>query len=181
MLALIAACTPKFTILALSEKTVLENQVIGTYNYLTEDDRFWGSVPGVDTRGSIETPPPDAGRADELPVVRRNVLKAVLHQEFQRDDILRFKAAGYAGENAGGYLFLFKERIPEGDLNRVERIVSDENTDRKTVVDGVIAVNPGLGESDRVKVEAVFARQYREGSRPGDWYESAGGKWMQVK
>ncbi len=179
---IIHGCSPKFTVLALSEKTALENQVLGTYDYLTDDDRFWGSVPGVDTRGAIETPQPQGGvPATDLPLVRRNVLKAVLHQEFQREDILRFKASGYVGENSSGYLFAFKERIPEDEYNRVERMVSDENTDRKTVVDGVIAVNTALSQSDRPKVEAVFARQYREGARPGDWYETSAGNWQQVK
>ncbi len=178
---LLASCEPKFVILALPERTALENQVLGTYEYLTDNDRFYGAVPGVATRGDIDSISSPSGTALELSAVRRNVLKAVLHQEFQRNEIIRLKAAGYIGEASNGYLHLFRDRIPDAELVRVERIASDENTDRRAVVDGIIATNPGLSEQDRVKVEAIFARQYRDSARPGDWYQVANGKWQQAK
>lgn len=184
LLALLAGgCNPTIVILGLPEKTALENQVLGTYEYLRRDDRFLAAVPGVDVRGDMSGLTAADAPPESLSLVRQNVLKAVLHQEYQRDELLQIKAAGFVGEANTGYLFVFASRLPAADRDRqrVERIAADENTDRRTIVDGVISMNPNLSESDRPQVEAVFARLYRDGARTGDWVQTSSGQWEQMK
>lgn len=178
---IVSGCTPNVVVLGLPEKTALENQVIGTYEYLREEDRLFLAEPGTGVRGV----PAEEGAGADAPaaasVARKNVVKALLHQEYQRLDVLRFKSQGWIGEKRNGYLDLFPDRIPEEYRERIERLVNEENTDRRTVVDGIIAMNPKLDEKNRPEIEAVFARLYREAARPGDWVQTTAGRWVQVR
>ncbi len=178
---LVSGCAPNVVVLGLPEKTALENQVIGTYEYLREEDRLFLAEPGTGVRGVPPEGMDGAGDPAAASVARKNVVKALLHQEYQRLDVLQFKSQGWIGEKRTGYLDLFPDRIPGEYRERIERLVSEENTDRRTVVDGIIAMNPKLDEKDRPEIEAVFARLYREAARPGEWVQSAAGRWVQIR
>jgi len=61
MLALSGCTLAKVDVNVVSERTALENQVLGSYNALTQDVLLVASVRGVDPSGVIKTRPRRAG------------------------------------------------------------------------------------------------------------------------
>ena len=58
LMAALSACTlAKVDVNVVSERTALENQVLGSYNALTQDVLLVASVRGVDPTVAIKTPP----------------------------------------------------------------------------------------------------------------------------
>ena len=79
----------------LSERTALENQILGTYNALDKEMLLAASVRGVDEKGQIKTPPKKSRG-------RRDAVEAMQILDFHSDDLRRFKDLGWVGENSEG-------------------------------------------------------------------------------
>ncbi|MCK6558697.1 DUF1318 domain-containing protein [candidate division KSB1 bacterium] len=166
-----AACsiyTPemKFT----GEKTALENQILGTYNQVKEDVWMVASVRAVSPDSQIV-----------LSEEKRLVLTAIQNREFNKDDVDEFKRAGLVGENARGYLEIRDPQRVAADPERarlLEKILAEENRDRRLIMQRIIDINPAIEASDQAEVEQAFANLNRESAKPGEWIQLAGGEWV---
>jgi len=149
------------------EKTVLEREVIGTYDQIRQDTWMIASTRGTSQRQSAVSPE------------KKKVLEAVQRQKFNKDDIEEFKKQGFAGENIRGFLDI-RRQILSAEKNRaqlVRDIVAEENEDREIIINRIIEINGSLTESARKNIEQVFARMYQENSPRGTWIQNEDGTW----
>jgi uncharacterized protein YdbL (DUF1318 family) len=155
-------------------RSALENQVLGTYQELNNDVLQLASVRSIDTSGKLVAQEP-------LSDDKRQALAALQSQAFNKDDILRFRAQGWAGENRQGLLTYFPEAALSADARQVEfvqTIIAQENRDRMVLMQRVIATNAQLAESDFPQVQTIFAALYRDQARSGDRLQREDGTWM---
>ena len=159
----------KFT----GEKTALENQILGTYQQVEEDVWMVASVRAANPDSQIT-----------LSEEKRTVLTAIQNREFNKDDVEEFRRDGVAGESANGYLEIRPHERVNTDpeyKKLVERIVEEENRDRKIIMQRIIDINPNIQASDQAEVEKVFAKLNQDSAKPGEWIQLAGGEWVRKK
>ena len=164
-----------------SERTSLENQVLGTYNALDREMLLVASVRGVDASGRIQAPPRKSGE-------QQDVLAAMQVLSFHEDDLQAFKRLGWVGENREGLLTVFpmtKEKAPQELKEFAQRYQEEElksvaekiNAAREVVMRRVIALNERFKESDLPAVRSVFAKLNAENTKPGEKYQAEDGTW----
>ena len=165
----------------MSERTALENQVLGSYNALTDDVLLVASVRGVDTSGKIKTPPQKSRE-------HQNAVEAVETLAFHEDDVDAFKRLGWVGENNLGLLTPFpmsKEKIPD-DLQAFSArypakefaaVVEQVNRARDVVMMRVVKTNANFTEKDLPQIKSVFAKLNREKALPGEKIQKENGSW----
>jgi uncharacterized protein YdbL (DUF1318 family) len=180
--ALCAGCTlAQVKVDVVSERTSLENQVLGTYNALDREMLLVASVRGVDTEGRVQAPPRQSRD-------QQDVLLAMQVLSFHEDDLQAFKQLGWVGENKEGRLTVFpmtKEKMPEELKEFAERyqegefksVVEKINAAREVVMQRVIALNETFTEADLPAVRSVFAKMNAENARPGEKYQTEDGTW----
>jgi hypothetical protein len=180
--ALCAGCTlAQVKVDVVSERTSLENQVLGTYNALDREMLLVASVRGVDAEGRVQTP---ARQSRE----QQDVLLAMQVLSFHEDDLQAFKQLGWVGENKEGLLTLFpmtKEKVPKELKDFADRYTEEEfksvvektNSAREIVMRRVIALNENFTESDLPAVRSVFAKLNAENAKSGDKYQAEDGTW----
>ncbi len=183
ILILMFGCTlAKVKVEVLSERTALENQVLGTYNSLDREMLLAASVRGVDSSGQIQQPPK---RSQEY----KDTLAAMQVQAFHADDLETFKRLGWVGENNTGLLTTFstqKDHVPEDLKAFAERytnaefnsVVKQINNARKTVMHRVVEMNENLTDTDMIKIQKIFAKINIENALPGEKIQAEDGKWM---
>ena len=102
-------------------------------------------------------------RAEDLAVVRARIEKRV-------ESVVRFKARHAAGENNRGFL-----EMREALSGEEQRILSDENTDRRLVYAAIAAQNKiSVDEVGRTRAAKLAAEAKR-----GEWIQEPGGMWKQ--
>jgi len=156
----------------LGEQTTLEKQVLGSYEALGEDLLLYGSVRGVEPDGSLRTPPPATDS-------QRAALEAMRNREYNRDDIEALLTGGVVGEGADGLLAWRDGVRGAGILGAEEarRIVEEENADRETLVDRLMATTPGVGPTQEADVRWIFARLNQDDAPEGAWIADRDGTW----
>ena len=166
----------------LSERTALENQVLGSYNALDSQMLLAASVRGVDTSGNI-SPPPEHSRE------YKDTISAMQTIDFHEDDLDRFKRLGWVGENNQGLVEPFsidRSSVPKElqdfadrySAEEFEYVISRINESRKKIMMRVIYMNENLDESDLGEVKKIFAKINAEKSGPGDKIQDADGNWL---
>jgi len=180
--ALCVGCTlARVKVDVVSERTSLENQVLGTYNALDREMLLVASVRGVDTEGRVQTPPRQSRE-------QQDVLLAMQVLSFHEDDLQAFKQLGWVGENKEGLLTLFpmtKEKVPKELKDFADRYTEEEfksvvekmNSAREIVMRRVIALNESFTEADLPVVRSVFAKLNAENTNSGDKYQAEDGTW----
>ena len=180
--ALCVGCTlARVKVDVVSERTSLENQVLGTYNALDREMLLVASVRGVDTEGRVQAPPRQSRE-------QQDVLLAMQVLSFHEDDLQAFKQLGWVGENKEGLLTLFpmtKEKVPKELKDFADRYKEEEfrsvvekmNSTREVVMRRVIALNENFTEGDLPAVRSVFAKLNAENARSGDKYQAEDGTW----
>lgn len=178
-----SACTlAKVDVEVVSERTSLENQVLGAYNALDTDMLLVASVRGVDPEGNLRKAPP---RSQE----HKDAVAAMQLLSFHADDVQSFKTLGWVGENnaglltpfavdpsqATGELTAFAERFSKPEF---EAVVSQVNAARETVMRRVIDMNDTLTEDNLPEVRRVFARLNAESALPGEKIQQEDGAWI---
>lgn len=167
-----------------SERTTLENQVLGTYNALSEEALLVASVRGVDPLGQIQQPEKKSPAFQE-------VQEAIQVRAFHADDIQNFKQLGWVGENRQGLLTAFdmhKENVPAElkdfasrySAQEFEAVLQEVNKARKTIMKQIIYSNEKFSADDLPRIRSVFARLNREKALPGEKIQTEDGTW-QVK
>lgn len=181
-LTALAGCTlADVKVEMLSERTALENQVLGSYNSLDSQMLLAASVRGVDTSGNI-TRPPEHSRE------YKDTISAMQIIDFHADDLETFKQLGWAGENNQGLVEAFpidRTNIDEKFKTFAERysaeefefVISKINLSREKIMLRVIQMNENLSESDLPEVRKIFAKINADNSKPGDKIQDADGNW----
>lgn len=168
-----------------SERTALENQVLGAYNALDSQLLLAASVRGVDSSGNIVRPPEHSREYKET-------ISAMQTIDFHADDLDRFKRLGWVGENNQGLVERFdidRDSVPETLQTFAERysreefdfVVSQINESRETIMMRVIHMNEELDESDLSDVRTIFAKINAEKAGAGEKIQDADGNWKVKK
>jgi hypothetical protein len=175
-------CTlAKVDINVVSERTALENQVLGSYNALSDDVLLVASVRGVDPSGKIKMPP---RKSREY----QNAVAAIETLAFHEDDVDTFKRLGWVGENNLGLLTTFpmnREKSPDDLQAFAARFPQDEfhsvvkqvNRAREVVMMRVVETNADFTEKDLPQIKRVFAKLNREKALPGEKIQKEDGSW----
>lgn len=180
---LLGGCTlAKIDINVVSERTSLENQVLGTYNRLSEDLLLVASVRGISPGGTIETPP---RRSPE----QQDATSALETLSFHADDLESFKRLGWAGENSEGLITPFPRDLPKNvppDLKaftalytdaEFREVIEEINQAREVLIRRVIQTNENFTAKDLPAIRKVFAKLYRQQSAPGTRVQGEDAVW----
>jgi uncharacterized protein len=172
--ALVAAGLPlagciHVTTVTIGQKTVLERQLVGTYEEIDEDLALVASVRGGDAAHASQ-------RGGDM---RNKAVAARRRQLFNDDDITELKHLGCLGENLRGSLEA-RECAPSKDpavSARAQRMVAQDNQDRAAVIDLALALDASLTPADRPALEKIYAQIMRRQARPGEWIQDDSGAW----
>ena len=162
-----SACAFNFALT--SQRTALENQVMGTYAELEDDLVLVASVRG---NGQTERPL----------TLKEKASIATQNRKFNQDDVDELKEKGLLGEDKAGSLVI---RAGEGDesdaatMKLANILVDEENRDRSVQWNYTIASNDNLTSADLQNVREAFAKLQRDKARPGEWIQLEDGKWIQ--
>ena len=186
ILIFIAGCTlAEVKVEVMSERTALENQVLGTYNALDREMLLVASVRGVDSRGRIKPPPKHSQE-------HKDAVTAMQALSFHVDDLQAFKQLGWAGENNTGLVEIFqmdKEDVPESLKNFSERfepeefeyVISQINKSRALIMHRVIDMNENLKKEDMPQIRRIFGQLNTENALPGEKIQQPDGAWAVKK
>jgi len=180
----LAGCTlAKVDVEVVSERTALENQVLGTYNALDRELLMTASVRGVDPTGKIRQPP--AHSQDH-----KDVIEAMRIISFHADDIQAFKQLGWAGESIDGLLVPFeqdKQDMPP-DLSKFGNrfssqeftfVVTEVNQARLLVMKRVIDLNESLTDANLPEIQKIFGKLNIANALLGEKIQKEDGSWNQ--
>jgi len=180
---LVSGCTlAKVDVNVVSERTALENQVLGTYNALSEDVLLVASVRGVAPTGKVDAP---AKHSPE----HKEAAQALENLAFHADDVDAFKRLGWVGENQEGTLTPFSREVPEklpADLKgfaarfgdgEFRQVVAEVNRSREILMLRVVQTNENFTAKDLPAIRKVFARINRQNSAPGTRVQEDDGRW----
>jgi len=179
-----SGCTlAKVDVNVVSERTSLENQVLGTYNSLSEDMLLVASVRGVSPTGKIDAPP----RHTPEQVDATRAMETIA---FHADDIETFKRFGWVGENLEGLLTPFARETPKVASSELktfaanyseaefQQVVKEVNQSRETLMMRVVQTNENFTVKDLPAIRKVFARINRQNSAPGSKVQEPDGRWQ---
>ena len=182
-LMLLAGCTlAKVDVKVVSERTSLENQVLGSYNSLSEDLLLVASVRGVSPTGKIDAPP---RRSPE----QQDATRALETVSFHADDLESFKRLGWVGENRDGLITPFPRDIPKSvpaDLksfvslytdDEFRQVIDEVNQSREVLMQRVVQTNENFTPKDLPAIRRVFAKINRQNSAPGTRVQADDGTW----
>ena len=177
-------CTlAKVDVNVVSERTSLENQVLGTYNSLSEDMLLVASVRGVSPTGKIEAPPRHTPE-------QADATRAMETIAFHADDIETFKRFGWVGENQEGLLTPFVRVTPKVASEELksfaanyseaefQQVVKEVNQAREVLMMRVVQTNENFTTKDLPAIRKVFAKINRQNSAPGSKVQEADGRWQ---
>ena len=164
-----------------SERTSLENQILGSYNSLSEETLLVASVRGVDPLGRIQAPPKKSQE-------QQDAIAAMQVLSFHADDVDAFKRLGWVGEDNQGLLKSFgltRDKTPDElkDFSaryrqqEFDSVLREVNAAREVVMRRAIETNAQLTRADLPKVRAVFAKLAADTSQPGDRLQNPDGSW----
>lgn len=180
---LLFGCTlAQVQVSVVSERTALENQVLGSYNSLSQDVLLVASVRGVDPLGRIQTPP---RRSKDY----QDAMGSMQTLAFHADDVEAFKRLGWVGEDNEGLLTPFpmdKDRVPE-DLKEFARryqeeefktVLEEVNAAREVIMGRVVEINDDFTIEDLPKIRRVFGKINGENAQPGEKIQTEDGSWI---
>jgi len=170
-----SGCSFKFEVT--SQRTALENQVMGSYKELDDDVVMSSSVRALDASGNK--------KAVELSTLQERAVAARQNQEFNRDDIDELKSAQIIGELRDGTIAILPagvglaDRATESQRALARLLVADENRDRAVIWSRIVQSNENLSSGDMPEVQRTFARSQRDQAKTGHWIQDESGKWLQ--
>ncbi len=180
----ISGCTlAKVDVNVVSERTSLENQVLGTYNSLSEDMLLVASVRGVSPGGKIEAAPRHTPE-------QADTTRAMETIAFHADDVDSFKRFGWIGENNEGLLTTFTREPPKVSSEELksfaaayseaefQQVVKEVNQSREVLMMRVVQTNENFTIKDMPAIRIVFARINSQNSLPGTKVQAADGRWQ---
>jgi len=178
----LCACTlAKVDVNVVSERTSLENQVLGTYNTINDDLLLVASVRGISPSGTI-APAPQRTPEQEAAV------RALETVSFHADDVEAFKRLGWVGEDRNGLLAPFPRTLPPaGSSDQVFaetysegeflQVLDEVNKAREVLMLRVIQTNENFTAQDLPEIRRVFAKINQQNSPPGSKVQGVDGTW----
>lgn len=178
----LCACTlAKVDVNVVSERTSLENQVLGTYNTISDDLLLVASVRGISPTGKI-TPAPQRTPEQE------EAVRALETVSFHADDVEAFKRLGWVGEDSVGLLAPFPRTLPKaGSSDKVFaetysdgeflQVLDEVNKAREVLMLRVIQTNENFTVQDLPEIRRVFAKINQQNSPPGSKVQKDDGTW----
>lgn len=161
-----------------SERTSLENQILGTYREIREDVWIVSSaqtVEGLKVSASSNT-----NRSREISVDFR-VLKALETVQYNEERIREFLAKGLAGENNQGFLTYREESSVENNPEAKQRLMEtlgEVNDARLVLMLEVINRNKKLTVDDLESVKKTFAEMNQKNALKGEWIQLESDEWI---
>ncbi|MCX6124579.1 MAG: DUF1318 domain-containing protein [Proteobacteria bacterium] len=159
-----------------SQKTALENQIMGSYKELDDEVLLMASVRGVGTNGEKKDPKIQSDAA-------KTALNAKQNQSFNRDDVDDLKERQLVGEAKNGEIALLPKGIgllsnaSDDDLRFAKYLISEENKDREVITKRIIATSPSLSEKNLLEAKKIYRKSLLEESPSGTWIETESGNW----
>lgn len=159
-----------------SQKTALENQIMGSYKELDDEVLMMASVRGVSTDGTKTEAKVQSDAAKLATEAKQN-------QSFNRDDIDELKERQLIGEARSGEAVILPkgtglaETAAATELQFAKYIIEQENKDREVIVKRIVATNQSLTERDLAEARRVYHKALVDESPPGSWFENASGAW----
>lgn len=175
---LLTGCSFNFELT--SQKTALENQVMGSYKELDDEVLLMASVRGVNKDGTKKEAKIASDNAKKAQSAKQN-------QDFNRDDLDEFKERQIVGEsNSGEVIILPKgtglaETAPQEDLKLAQAIAGEENRDRDTIIQRIISSNENLNSKDLPDTKRVYRKTIVDASPTGTWIQNTDGLWERKK
>ena len=178
----LCACTlAKVDVNVVSERTSLENQVLGSYNTINDDLLLVASVRGVSPSGTIA---PTPQRTPE----QEGAVRALETVSFHADDVEVFKRLGWVGEDRAGLLAPFPRSRPQAGSSdqafaetysegEFLQVLDEVNQAREILMLRVIQTNENFTVQDLPEIRRVFARINQQNSPPGSKVQGDDGIW----
>jgi hypothetical protein len=146
------------------ERSILEKQVLGSYQRLNQDLWMLNSWRGEEDSLSLHAE-------------QENLLASLRRRNFNRDDRLRLLSAGWLGETNKGKLVAKDE---SNDISKTEAsiradLVIQENADRAVILGRLKLLNPG----NENEIERIFAEIQQEECLKKSWVQNIDGSWRQ--
>ena len=174
MMMISAGCSVKAPEVKITgEKTALENQIIGTYEEIEQDS--W-------TIASVRSASPD--KRQTVSEEKKKVLTAVQNRRFNKDDVNEMKRDGVIGESNLGMLVVRDAEKLSNNADyqrRVDKVISDENRDRKIIIERTTQVNEQVSKAEENRVLKVFAKIFQDESESNTWIQTEDGTWIKKK
>jgi len=159
-----------------SDRTALENQLLGTRSKLTEDPFSTAAVwsagmapetamfPGVDTSTTYDR------------AAKRELIIAQIRRQTIQGDVYELKRKGYLGEKNDGLLIVMSDTIR--GYAAVRRLADSENHDRQVIMQFYSRSRGIETEAGFLDVKRSFALAMAEVSPTGSWIQNAAGDWV---
>ncbi len=171
---ILAGCTIKPPdVIITTEKTALENQLLGTSEKITDDPLSVGALWSM---------PPDYGPGYEADSVmqtagegRRRLILAQIRRQTLQDYIYQLKRDGILGEGRDGLLKVVTDTLREPEA--VERIADAENEDRTVIMEYYARSRGITSEDDMDALRTDFAGLMARDSPTGTWVDDPEAGW----
>ena len=153
-----------------SQRTALENQILGTYEEIDSELYMISSVRGIEDSSSSKN--------NRVKFSRQN-------QIFNRDDIDELKSDQILGETYEGTIMVLPSgkglvsQATKKKLSLARILVKEENRDRTVIWKNTIEENQNLTMSDMGKVRETYALQIFEKAKAGHWFRRKAEGWIQ--
>ena len=176
LVLVLAGCGGKLVdinVTIVDQKTALENQILGSFEKLSNEVLLLASVRSIDEEGKLKP-------VTEIPKGKLRALRAMQRQEFNRDDIQEFKQTLCAGEGNDGTLKFFDNARTKTDAKFkefAEAIIAEENEDRLIILQRIVATNENFTEQDLPKIRKISASLNRDNAKPGEKIQQENGDW----
>jgi len=162
-------------VIVTSEKTALENQLLGSNRRITEDPV---SVTAVWSREFVLNVSPyqvggQATNPDETKT--RQLIIAQIRRQTIQDHLDQLKKSGYIGEKSNGLMTVMSDTI--GSYDEVERVVAAENSDRAVIWEYYASVSGEDPQKLILSIRNDFAEIMARVSPTGTWIEDQQGNW----
>jgi uncharacterized protein YdbL (DUF1318 family) len=167
-----ASCSVKFELT--SQRTALENQIMGSYKELDDDLMVT----------SIERPASLNDQKTSKSLGESTLDRAEKNRLFNADDIQELKDKGIIGETADGTITVLPKQIggslratPQ-QLKLAEALVDEENRDRTTIWKNSIPTTPKNFEKDEKSIREIFIKKIYDSAPSGHWF-NVDGTWKE--
>lgn len=162
-----------------SERTSLENQILGTYQEIKEDVWLVSSSQTVEGLKITSTTNTNIAQQQNINI-KYQVIKAIETIEYDQEIVKEYKKKGYIGEDNKGLLSYRPNREIDNAPKKKEKIyeiINENNDARMTLMLEVIDKNEDLTLDDMDEVRKTFAKKYQTQTRPGEWFQDKEGEW----
>ncbi len=158
-----------------SEKTALENQLLGSTAKIADDPistaAIWSAAIRYDQR------PYDVVDTSVSPdeVAGRRLVLAQIRRQTMQEYIAQLKKSGYIGERHDGFLKVMSDSIAQYDA--VARVVEAENSDRSIIMEFYGRSQGMKPDEEFSAIGENFAEMMARVSPTGTWIEDKQGTW----